>query len=90
MTRTTRRLIPSARIVYTGEVGADPRDYRVRFDKLSRLLPDFKLECTLAVGMDELYAKLREHSFTAADFEGDRFIRLRTLEKRLDRISVAA
>jgi len=40
--------------------------------------------------MDELYAKLREHNLTAADFEGDRFIRLRTLEKRLDRISVAA
>jgi len=85
-----RRLIPSARIVYTGEVGADPRDYRVRFDKLSRLLPGFKLAYTLAVGMDELYARLREHNLTAADFEGDRFIRLRTLEKRLDRISVAA
>ena len=36
-----QRLIPSAKINYTGEVGADPRNYRVRFDLLYRLLPDF-------------------------------------------------
>ena len=29
-----QRLIPSAKIVYTGEVGADPRNYRVNFDLL--------------------------------------------------------
>ena len=34
-----QRLIPSAKIVYTGEVGTDPRNYRVKFDLLSRLLP---------------------------------------------------
>ena len=30
-----QRLIPTAKVVYTGEVGADPRNYRVNFDKLS-------------------------------------------------------
>ena len=29
-----QRLIPTAKVVYTGEVGADPRNYRVNFDKL--------------------------------------------------------
>ncbi|MFX5550702.1 NAD-dependent dehydratase, partial [Acinetobacter baumannii] len=26
------RLVPDAKITYTGEVGADPRNYRVKFD----------------------------------------------------------
>jgi nucleoside-diphosphate-sugar epimerase len=34
-----QRLIPSARVVYTGEVGADPRNYRVTFDRLSGSCP---------------------------------------------------
>ena len=43
-----QRLIPSAKVVYTGEVGADPRNYRVKFDLLSKLLPDFRLQYDLA------------------------------------------
>src|SRR3984893_10652234 len=35
------RLAPSAKIAYTGEGGSDPRNYRVKFDLLNRLLPDF-------------------------------------------------
>ena len=77
------KLIPSAEIVYTGEIGADPRDYRVDFGLLSSLLPDFTLEYTLASGMEELHRKLLEHRFNASDFECDRFVRLRRLTKRM-------
>ena len=31
-----QRLIPTAKVVYTGEVGSDSRDYRVKFDQASR------------------------------------------------------
>jgi nucleoside-diphosphate-sugar epimerase len=78
-----QRLMPSARITYTGEVGADPRNYRVKFDLLQRLLPDFKLQYDLASGMEELYRKMVAHGFSKEDFEGDRFVRLRTLKSRL-------
>jgi nucleoside-diphosphate-sugar epimerase len=78
-----QRLVPDAQVVYTGEVGSDPRNYRVKFDLLGRLLPDFRLEYDLASGMDELFAKMREHAFDKADFESDRFVRLRTLKQRL-------
>ncbi|HLK42144.1 MAG TPA: SDR family oxidoreductase, partial [Thermoleophilia bacterium] len=81
------RLVPRATIAYTGEVGADPRDYRVNFDLLGRLLPDFRLEYTLESGMEELDRKLREHRFSRNDFEGPRFVRLRTLRSRLDDVS---
>ncbi len=81
-----KRLVPNATITYTGEVGEDPRSYRVRFDLLSSLLPEFRLSYTLATGMEELHRKMVEHHFSAADFEGDQFVRLRTLRGRLDRL----
>ena len=81
-----KRLIPSAQVIYTGEVGADPRNYRVKFDLLNQLLPDFKLQYNLNTGMEELHRKMVEHGFNKADFEGDQFVRLRTLKHRFDRL----
>lgn len=78
-----QKLVPQASIVYTGEVGSDSRDYKVNFDYLNTLLPDFKLEYTLEKGMQELFNKYKEHKFSLADFEGEQFVRLRTLKKRL-------
>jgi nucleoside-diphosphate-sugar epimerase len=84
-----RHLRPGASIVYTGEVGKDPRDYRVDFGKLSRLLPDFRLEYNLAAGMEGLLAQFYDHRFSTADFDGDQFVRLRTLRHRLDRLAIS-
>lgn len=81
-----QKLMPSAKITFTGEVGADPRNYRVKFDLLGRVLPEFKLQYTLASGMEELYKKMVEHKFSKKDFEGDQFVRLRTLRKRMELI----
>ena len=78
-----KRLIPNAKSTYTGEVGADPRNYRVKFDLLKTLLPDFKLQYNLATGMEELHRKLIVHRFSKSDWEGDQFVRLRTLKRRL-------
>jgi nucleoside-diphosphate-sugar epimerase len=80
---TVQKLIPSAKVVYTGEVGPDPRNYRVKFDKLNRMFPKFKLEYNLQTGMEELLAKYKEHKFSLKDFEGEQFIRLRTLKKKV-------
>ncbi len=77
-----QRLMPRAKVVYTGEVGADPRNYRVKFNLLSQLLPGFTLQYDLAAGMEELHRKMVEHGFSKEDFEGDRFVRLRILKDR--------
>lgn len=84
-----KRLIPTADVTFTGEVGADPRNYRVKFDMLNRLLPDFELEYDLVKGMEELHRKMVEHKFGAKDFESDQFVRLRTLKKRMDLLGAA-
>lgn len=82
-----QRLIPTAKVVYTGEVGSDSRDYRVNFDRLARVLPDFRLQYDLVSGMEELHRKMVEHGFGKADFEGDRFVRLRTIKGRFNLLS---
>jgi nucleoside-diphosphate-sugar epimerase len=84
-----QRLIPAAKIAYTGEVGADPRNYRVKFDLLDALLPDFRLDYTVATGMAELHRKLVDHGFDLDDWTGARFVRLRTLKNRLDLLKAA-
>jgi len=84
-----QRLMPSAKIAYTGEVGADPRNYRVNFDVLYRLLPDFVLQYNLVSGMEELHRKMVEHGFSKKDFEGDQFVRLRSIKKTLHKIQQA-
>lgn len=81
-----QRFLPDANIVFTGQVGEDPRNYRVKFDKLNTLIPSFKLEYTLEKGMEELFAKYQEHNFSKEDFDGDQFVRLRVLKNRLDLI----
>jgi hypothetical protein len=37
--------------------------------------------------MEELLSRYRAHGFSARDFDGDRFVRLRTLRHRLDRVT---
>lgn len=84
-----QKLLPEAVVAYTGEVGEDPRNYRVKFDKLGKLLPDFKLEYDLASGMEELHRKMVDHGFGRTDFEGEQFVRLRTLSGRLAKLAAA-
>jgi nucleoside-diphosphate-sugar epimerase len=83
-------LIPDAKITYTGEIGADPRNYRVKFDLLTQLLPDFRLQYNLSSGMEELHRKLVQHGFSRQDWDGNRFVRLRTLKSRLRLLGHAA
>lgn len=74
---------PNANIIFTGQIGEDPRNYRVDFTKLYQILPDFKLSYNLENGMKELYNAFISHNFSKFDFNGDQFVRLRTLKKNL-------
>ncbi len=84
-----QQVLPEAKIVYTGEVGSDSRDYCVSFDLLNSLLPDFELQYTLASGIDELFERMTHHHFGASEFEGDQFVRLRALKKTMHLIGAA-
>ena len=75
---------PEAKIVFTGEAGPDPRNYRVRFDKLSSLLPNFQLEMPLDYGIDEMARSFSSFpSLSREEFEDGKFVRLSVLKKRV-------
>ncbi|MEM7620119.1 MAG: SDR family oxidoreductase [Pseudomonadota bacterium] len=78
-----QNILPDASIAYTGEVGSDSRDYRVKFDLLNALIPDFKLEYSLETGMQDLFSRMQKLGFNKDDFEGDQYVRLRTLKQRM-------
>lgn len=84
-----KQVLPTASVTYTGETGNDPRSYRVSFDYLNQLLPEFQLQYTLATGIEELHRKFVEHGFQTTDFQGSQFVRMRTLQNRLDRLMVS-
>lgn len=83
-----KEIVPHANIVFTNEVGVDPRDYRVNFDLLYKTVPDFKLEYTLRKGMYELFDEFKRINFSEADFDGERFTRLKLLKKNLNKITL--
>jgi nucleoside-diphosphate-sugar epimerase len=82
-----KNLVRDSEVVFTGEIGEDPRNYRVNFDYLTKLCPGFELSYTLEKGMEDLYKHLIEKQFSTDDFNSPRFVRLKTLQERLNLIS---
>lgn len=83
---SVQELMPAASVHYTGQIGNDPRNYRVSFAKLSALLPDFRLKYQLKSGLRELSRAYSDHAFSRKDFDGDQFVRMRALQKTVGRL----
>lgn len=88
----------SAPVTFADGAGADKRDYRVDFTKISTLLTGFQPRWTVPLGIQELAEDMRRHGLALSDFEGPRFVRLRRIEElraagqlddRLRRVGVA-
>ena len=63
---------------------ADQRSYRVDFAKLASSFPDFRLEWDAERGARELAEAYANVGLTQADFDGDRYVRLRRLSSLLE------
>lgn len=77
------RIVPDSRIVYEPGGGPDTRCYRVDFSRAETGLPGFKPVWTVPAGIEELLKSYRQSGLRMADFEGSRFIRLKTLKDHL-------
>lgn len=83
LAEAVRKVLPSTEIVFGSNSVPDPRDYKVNFDLFANIVDDFKLEYNLASGIEELYIELQKISFGASEFTGDKYVRLRTLTKKI-------
>ncbi|MFH9350829.1 NAD-dependent epimerase/dehydratase family protein [Kitasatospora sp. NPDC017646] len=72
--------VAGARVVITGETGADPRSYRVDFSRVRAALPGFDCEWTVKRGALELADAYRRFGLTREDFERN-FTRLAVLRR---------
>ncbi|MFH9424171.1 NAD-dependent epimerase/dehydratase family protein [Streptomyces sp. NPDC017529] len=75
--------VSGAKVVITGETGADPRSYRVDFSRFRAAIPGFDCAWTVKQGALELADAYREHGLTREDFER-RFTRLAVLRAASD------
>lgn len=79
-----RRVVPGSSVTFgTGAGAVDPRDYKVDFTKLENAFPGFRLESDLESGARELFDHFQRYSVPADCLTGDRFIRLKTLQRKL-------
>jgi nucleoside-diphosphate-sugar epimerase len=69
-------VVPGCRLELAADAGPDKRSYRVTFDKIARVLPDYKPQWDARKGAEELYRAYREQRITLAEFEGSRYQRI--------------
>ena len=84
--RTVAEALPEARLSIPGDAGRDVRSYRVRFDRLHRLLPEFACRVDLRAGIADLVAQYRRVGLRSTDG----CVRLEHLKRRLAAGEVAA
>lgn len=78
-----REVVPGCRIEYAPDAGPDKRTYRVNFNKITRLLPEFQPVWNVRRGAEELYAAYQEVGLKREDFEGPRFKRIDHIKQLL-------
>lgn len=76
-----QEVVPNCKLEFSADAGPDPRCYRVNFDKLHRVFPDFKAKWTAKRGVQECYDSYRKFGLQRDDYEGVRYKRIAHIEK---------
>jgi nucleoside-diphosphate-sugar epimerase len=74
-------VVPGCRLGFATDAGPDTRCYRVSFDKINRVLPDFKPQWDARKGAEQLYAAYSSSNLTLEEFEGPRYQRISHIKK---------
>lgn len=76
-------VVPGCRVEYAADAGPDKRCYRVSFEKIARVLPDFRPQWDARKGAEQLYTAYRSSGLTLEEFEGPRYQRISHIKKLL-------
>ncbi len=80
-------VVPNCRLEYAADAGPDTRSYRVSFEKIARVLPEFQPSWDARRGAKQLYDAYRTSNLTLEEFEGPRYQRIAHINKLIaDRI----
>jgi nucleoside-diphosphate-sugar epimerase len=75
--------VPDSHVEYAPDGGPDRRCYRINFDKIRCMVPDFRPQWTARKGAQELYEAYRAVGLTREDMESGRYIRLKHIQRLL-------
>ena len=76
-------VVPGCRLEFAPDAGPDNRSYRVSFDKIKRVLPNYKPQWDARKGAEQLYQAYLMAGVTLEDFEGPRYQRIAHIRKLL-------
>jgi nucleoside-diphosphate-sugar epimerase len=79
------QVVPGCNIEFAPDAGPDKRSYRVSFEKIARVLPNFEPQWDVRKGAEQLYAAYRSSNLTLAEFEGSRYQRIAHIKKLLSK-----
>lgn len=79
--KIVEEVVEGSTITLADTAGPDLRNYRVNCDKIADVLPAFQPTWTVRAGVEELYAAYRREALTLDDLEGDRLMRIRTIQR---------
>lgn len=75
--------VPGCTVEVLGQPGADQRTYKADFSKFARTFPDFEWKWNARSGARELADTFRAAGLGKDDLEGERYVRLRWLQRLL-------
>lgn len=78
-----RAAVEGSELEIPDKAGADARNYRVKFDKIERLMPGFVPQWTVPLGIAELRDAYRAHGLREAHLRGNRYKRIATIQNHL-------
>lgn len=74
-----KEVVPGSHVKYAEGGGPDLRCYRVKCDRIARILPEFRPQWTVRQGIEQLYSAFKKHSLTFEEFTGSRYTRIKHL-----------
>lgn len=74
-------VVEGSTVTLADSAGPDLRNYRVDCSKIADTLPAYQPVWTVRAGVEELYAAYRSEALSLDDLEGERLMRIRTIQR---------
>ena len=68
--------VPGCEIEYAADAGPDLRSYRVNFDRIHRVFPEFRTRWTARLGVEQCYRSYLKYGLHRDDYEGIKYKRI--------------
>jgi len=78
-----KETVPGCRIEYAKDAEPDKRTYRVNFDKINRVLPEFQPVWNARRGAQQLFEAYVNNQIKLEEFEGPRYKRIDQIKQLL-------